>query len=62
MYDNLHNLELLEFLRYIIGCKNISDLRIEFYNERAKALFDKLNLANYSLTQIEDAIRYLDIE
>lgn len=62
MNNNSNNLDLLEFFRYIIGCQNISDLRTELYNAKAKALFDKLDWTNYSLTQIKDAIKYLNIK
>lgn len=55
----MNNLELLEFLQYVLGCMQISDLRIEPYNTRAKVLFEKLDLANFSLTQIKDTIEYI---
>ena len=56
------NLELLEFLKYILGCTYVSDLRVEPYNTRAKLVFERLDLNYYSLKQIRDAIEYLDIK
>ena len=61
MDNSSNDLGLLEFVRYILDCKYISDLRTESYNARAKALLDKLYLAHYSLVQIKDAIEYLDM-
>lgn len=60
MNKNLDNLDLLDFLKYILDCQNISDLRTESYNARAKYLLEKLDLTHYSLTQIIDTIKYLD--
>lgn len=52
-------MELLDFIKYVLGCTYISDLRTEPYNERAKMLLDKLDLRNYSLYQIRDTIDYI---
>lgn len=56
--DN-ENLDLLEFLQYIIGCTHISDLRSDSCNDRTKMLFKNLNLTKWSLNQIIDAINYI---
>lgn len=52
--------DLLEFLKYVLGCTYISDLRTEPYNTRAKAFFEKLDLTYFSLTKIKDATEYLN--
>ena len=54
------DLELLEFLKYILGCTYISDLKTDPYNDRAKLLLKQLNLDKYSMNQIEDTFEYLD--
>ena len=54
--------DLLEFLKYVLGCTYISDLRKEPYNTRAKAFFEKLDLTYFSLTQIRDTTEYLYTE
>ncbi len=56
------DLDMLEFLKYILDCTYISDLRIESYNKRAKHILDKLDLSNYSLAQIMDVIEYIYTE
>lgn len=53
------DLDMLEFLQYIIGCTYISDLRFEPYNKRAKRILEKLDLTNYSLDQVTDVIEYI---
>lgn len=55
MNDN----DLLEFLKYILGCTYISDLRIESYNYKAKLILSKLDFRNYSLKQITEAYKYI---
>lgn len=52
-------LNLLEFLQYILDCKYISDLKIEPYNSKARFLFEHLDLGHFSLDQIKDAINYI---
>lgn len=54
------NLDLLEFLKYILGCTYMSDLRIEPYNTKAKLILEQLDFGYYSLDQIKDAIEYID--
>ena len=51
--------ELLEFLKYILGCTYMSDFRIKPYNDRAKLLLEHIYLGCYSLNQIKDAIEYI---
>jgi hypothetical protein len=58
----MNNLELLEFLKYVLGCMQISDLRKEPYNTKAKAVFERLDLTHFSLTQIRDTTEYLYTE
>lgn len=54
-----NQLSLLEFIREVLGCKYISDLRQEPFNNRAKLLWSKLDLSHYSLYEICDASKYL---
>ena len=54
-----NNSDLLEFLKYILGCTYISDLRNDSYNTKAKLLFKQLKLKKYSLKQIKDAFDYI---
>ncbi len=54
--------DLLEFLKYVLNCTYISDLRTETYNIRAKEILDKFDPAYYSLNQIKDAIEYVYTE
>lgn len=53
------DVELLDFIKYVLGCTYISDLQTEPYNKRAKMILDKLDLRRYSLYQIRDAIEYI---
>lgn len=41
MNNNNKHLDLLEFLKYILGCTYISDLKNETYNAKAKLIFEK---------------------
>lgn len=59
MNKNANNLDLLDFLKYILGCTYISDLRTKPYNNKAKLIFNKLNLKEYSYEQIIDAFKYI---
>lgn len=52
-------MDLLDFLKYVLGCTYISDLRIDTYNNRAKIILDNLDLRYYSLNSIRDAIEYI---
>jgi hypothetical protein len=52
-------LDLLEFLQYIVGCDYISDLKNEPYNSKAKLLLSQLDVSYYSLNQIKDATEYI---
>lgn len=51
--------DLLEFLKYILGCTYISDLRTEPYNSKARLILQQLNLKYYTLNQVKDAIEYI---
>ena len=59
MNENDRESDLFEFLKYILGCTYVSDLRIEPYNTRARLILEQLYLGRYSLNQIRDAIEYL---
>lgn len=52
-------LDLLEFLKYILSCEYISDLRTEPYNAKAKLILEKIDIRNFSLNQIKDTIEYV---
>ena len=52
-------LDLLEFLKYILSCEYISDLRKEPYNAKAKLILEKIDIRNFSLNQIKDTIEYV---
>ena len=52
-------LDLFAFLKYILGCTYISDLKIEPYNTKAKLILNRLNLKKCSLNQLKDIFEYL---
>ena len=52
-------MSLLSFMKEVLGCKYISDLRQDPLNSRAKLLWSKLDLSHYSLCEICDASEYL---
>ena len=51
--------DLLEFLQYALSCTYISDLKTEQYNKRAKLILEKIDIRNFSMNQIRDAIEYI---
>lgn len=51
--------DLLEFLKYILSCTYISDLKFEPYNDKAKTTLGELNLQKYSLKQLKDVFEYI---
>jgi hypothetical protein len=53
------NLDIFEFLKYILGCEYISDLKFEPYNTKAKIILKFLNLKKYPKNQIRDIFKYL---
>lgn len=53
------NSDLLEFLKYILGCTYISDLRVEPYNSKAKLLLKQLKLDEYSENHVKDIFEYI---
>ena len=59
MNNNNKRLDLLEFLKYILGCTYISDLRTGAYNVKAKLILNFLNLKKYPINQVEDAFEYI---
>lgn len=52
-------MDLLDFIKYVLGCECMSDLQTHPYNNRAKLILDKLDLREYSLHQIRDAVEYI---
>jgi hypothetical protein len=56
------NHDLFNFLKYILGCTYISDLRTEPYNTKAKLILERLYLSDYSLNQIRDTLKYISHE
>lgn len=53
------DLDLLDFLKYILDCECISDLKTEPYNTKAKLILDKMDYRHYSLNSIKHAIEYV---
>lgn len=53
------DLDLLEFLKYTLGCTYISDLRTNPYRDKAKLILSKLNLNKFSLKQLTDVFKYI---
>ena len=56
--DN-QNLDLLEFLQYIIGCTYISDLKCTACRKKVEMLLKHLNLKHWQLNQLKDVINYI---
>lgn len=57
--NSMDEKDLLEFLQHALGCTYISDLHTEQYNEYAKLILEKIDIRNFSLNQIRDAIEYI---
>lgn len=52
-------MELLEALKTAVGCIYISDLCMEPYNARAKAVLRTIEPESYSLDVLSDTVEYL---
>ena len=52
-------MDLFEELKSRIGCQYISDLRFGTDNELAKSMMGKINVADYSLSELNDMAEYL---
>lgn len=52
-------MDLFEELKSRIGCQYISDLRFGTDNELAKSIMRKINVADYSLSELNDMAEYL---
>lgn len=50
---------LLRIIQQCVGCEYLSDLCYAPYNEQAKQIFKTMDLSNYSIREIADAIIYL---
>lgn len=50
---------LLEILKATVGCTYISDLRIEPYNARAKAILRTIEPESYPLDMLAETVEYL---
>ena len=59
MNGNNNETDLLEFLKYILGCAYISDLRINPYRDKAKLILSYLNLNRFSFKQLVDTFKYI---
>lgn len=59
MNKNNKELDLLELLRYTIGCTYISDLRTEPYNAKARLVLRQFNLKKFPCNQISDVFEYI---
>ena len=53
------DLDLFEFLKYVLGCTYVSDLKTEPYNTRAKLILKLINTNRYSDKQVEDIVNYI---
>jgi hypothetical protein len=51
--------DLFGFLKCILGCAYISDLRTEPYNIKAKLILEKLDLKKYPNNQVMDIFGYI---
>ena len=58
----MKKLDLLDFLKYILDCTYISDLRRNPYINKVKLLLEYLNLKKFSSKEVEDALDYFDNE
>lgn len=58
----MKKLDLLDFLKYILDCTYISDLRRKPYTNKVKLLLKYLNLKKFSSKEVEDALDYFDNE
>ena len=52
-------MDLFEELKSRVGCQYISDLRFGTDNELAKSIMKKIDLADYSLSELNDMAEYL---
>ena len=55
-------MELLEFLRVILGCEFLSDLRFEPYYSKVLMLLSQLKLQNYTVKDINEVKKYLNLD
>ena len=52
-------MDIFEYLRSMLGCQCISDLRFEPYKIRAQRLLQTIPLQGYSLEVLSDLAEYL---
>ena len=52
-------MDLFEELKSRIGCQYISDLRFGTDNELAKSIMRRIDVADYSLSELNDMAEYL---
>ena len=52
-------MDVFEELKSRIGCQYISDLRFGTDNELAKSIMRKIDVADYSLSELNDMAEYL---
>lgn len=52
--------DLLEFLKYVLGCAYISDLKTKDYKDKAKQILNQLETNEYSSNQIQYVLDYID--
>ena len=51
--------DLLELLREKVGCAYISDLHLKEYNEKARMVFEKMDVSGFKTSVVDDAREYL---
>lgn len=52
-------MDIFDFLKHILGCTYISDLRTEPYNTKAKLILERLDLKKYPNNQVIDIFGYI---
>ena len=54
-------MDLFEYIRTLLGCEYISDIRLPENRTLARRMFSKMNLSGYSQREIDDMKEYLGI-
>lgn len=54
-------MDLFEYIRTLLGCEYISDIRLPENRTLARRTFSEMNLSGYSQREIDDMKEYLGI-
>ena len=57
--ENENESDLFDFLKYILSCTYISDLKFDPYKNKVKLILKQLNLKKYSSKQVDDMFEYI---